>query len=61
MFRILCKLKDRRMFSQWDLMDVKTMDDLVGKEGLIRRVTRNLSEQLLRGEFAHRLGYEPLE
>jgi len=42
-----------------ELDQVKTMDDLVGKNGLIKKLIKRLTEQLLQEELTQHLGYAP--
>jgi len=44
-----------------DLQNVKTMDDLVGKDGLIKKLIKHLTERLLEEELTQHLGYEPYQ
>jgi len=41
-----------------DLETVETMDDLLGKNGVIKKLIKHLTEQLLQEELTHHLGYE---
>ncbi|MHB2154380.1 IS256 family transposase [Calditrichota bacterium GD2] len=41
------------------MQKVNTMDNLVGKNGLIKRLTKHLTEHLLQEELTRHLGYEP--
>src|ERR1043165_7920684 len=37
---------------------IKTKDDLFGKDGLLKQLTKHLVEAALEGELTHHLGYE---
>ena len=37
--------------------DAKTADDLFGKGGLVKMLSKRLVERMLEGEMAHHLGY----
>jgi transposase-like protein len=41
-----------------DLAKVKTLDDMLGKDGLIKNLIKALSEQILEEELSAHLGYE---
>lgn len=43
---------------QKDLENAKTFEDLMGKDGAIKRLLKNSLEQLLEGEMTEHLGYE---
>src|SRR3954447_8437478 len=40
------------------LEGVKTQDDLAGRGGLLKQITKALVERMLAGELTHHLGYE---
>ena len=41
-----------------DLAKVKTLDDMLGKDGLIKNLIKALTEQILEEELSAHLGYE---
>ena len=41
-----------------DLDDCKDLNELLGKDGAIKKLVKNLSEQMLEGELTDHLGYE---
>ena len=41
-----------------ELKKCKTAEDLLGKDGLIKRLTKTLIEKMLDEEMSHQLGYE---
>lgn len=43
---------------QADMENASTMDDLIGKNGVIKSLIKNLSEEMLAGELTQHLGYE---
>lgn len=51
---------DKNIISQLekDLKKVKTMEDMLGKNGLIKNLIKNLSEKILEQELTEYLGYE---
>lgn len=44
-----------------ELKKCKTAEDLLGKDGLIKRLTKTLIEKMLDEEMSHHLGYEKYE
>ena len=46
---------------QAELAKVQSMDDFFGKEGIFARLFASTLEQMLEGEMAEHLGYEPYE
>ena len=44
-----------------ELKKVKTMKDLVGRDGLLKRMVKEMSEQLMEAEMSEHLGYEKYE
>lgn len=43
---------------QADMENAKDMDDLLGKEGVIKNLLKNLTEEMLSSELTQHLGYE---
>jgi putative transposase len=43
---------------QEDLKKCQTMDDLLGKDGAIKKLLKNAAEQMLQFEMTEHLGYE---
>lgn len=42
-----------------ELVAGKTRDEILGKDGILKQLTKRLVEQALEGEMTHHLGYEP--
>ena len=40
------------------LKDVKSSEDLLGKDGLLKQLTKDLVERVLEAELTNHLGYE---
>lgn len=40
------------------IKDCKTAEDLLGKHGLLKELSKGLLERMLQGEMTHHLGYE---
>ena len=40
------------------IKDCKTPEDLLGKHGLLKELSKGLLERMLQGEMTHHLGYE---
>ena len=49
--------KSRAQFEK-DLAKIKTMDDIIGRDGLLKNLMKGLSEQILQAELSEHLGYE---
>ena len=43
---------------QADMENAKNMDDLLGKDGVMKKLLKNLVEEMLAGELTEHLGYE---
>lgn len=55
--------KDEKMAITNDILDelignAKSQDDLFGKDGVIKGLSKQLMERMLQGELTHQLGYE---
>ncbi len=44
-----------------DLENCETIDDLLGKDGLVKKLIKNAVEKMLDGELTHHLGYKKYE
>jgi len=43
---------------QAEIKNCKTMDDITGKNGLLKRLLKNMTESILEAEMENCLGYE---